>query len=378
MDTSFGKAALKKAYDRGIINAGNLFRIKHVIEKAMSGTGVTIGFIGGSITQGSLASTPEGCYAYLVYKWWRDKFPEADIRYINAGIGATTSQFGAARVEKDLLCHEPDIVFAEFSVNDRNEGFFKETYEGLVRRILLWRSEPALFLLNNVFYDNGRNAQELHNEVGRYYDLPIVSMKESIYKEIEGGSIQRKDITPDNLHPNDKGHELIAGLIINYLENALSETANKKGVESGYLICSEPLTRNRYETAGILNNRTCSPLLKGFIADTTIKAGSWDIFREGWSGSRKGDSISIDVRSAFISIQYRKYAQHPAPVAKLVVDGDTTNPILLDSNFEETWGDCLFLQDILLDGRAEVHSITITIIKAVEGREFYLASVIKA
>ena len=29
-----------------------------------------IGFWGGSITQGSLASKQENCYAALVYKWW--------------------------------------------------------------------------------------------------------------------------------------------------------------------------------------------------------------------------------------------------------------------------------------------------------------------
>jgi acyl-CoA thioesterase-1 len=371
-------SALLRVYERGFTNAGNTFRIKRVMDKAMSGESITVGFIGGSITQGSLSSTPESCYAYLVYKWWRDRFPKAHVRYINAGVGATTSQYGAARVERDLLCYDPDIVFAEFSVNDRNEDFFQETYEGLIRRILLFRKEPALFLLNNVFYDNGRNTQELHNEVGRYYDLPIVSMRESIYKEIENGSINREDITPDSLHPNDAGHKLIAGLIINRLEDICNERLDKPQVKAGYEAPLKPLTQNRYANAGILNNKTCIPLLTGFKADMTKKAGSWDVFRDGWSGLREGDKISIDAEGSFISVQYRKYAQHPAPVAELVIDEDIGNPIILDANFDETWGDCLYLQDILTGGEARVHNITITITKAVEGKEFYLASVIKA
>lgn len=381
MDMGIGSsdgAALTRAFNRGIINAGNTFRIKRVINKAMSGDKITVGFIGGSITMGSLSSTPESCYAYLVYKWWKDKFPKADIRYINAGVGATTSQYGAARIERDILGFGPDIVFAEFSVNDRNEDFFKETYEGLVRRILLYRTEPALFLLNNVNYDDGRNAQEVHNEVGRYYDLPIVSMRESIYKEIEYGNICREEITPDNLHPNDAGHRLIAALIINRLEEILEERINKPQAEAGYTVPGRPLTLNRYMNADILNNKTCSPLLRGFTADKTAKAGNWDIFRDGWRGLKEGDKISIDAEGSFISVQYRKYAKHPAPVAELVIDNDESSPVILDANFDETWGDCLYLQDIIKYGEAKMHNIKVTVTKAVEGKDFYLASVIRA
>lgn len=75
---------------------------------------------------GCLATEPELCYAYRVYEWWQEKFPKTEVSYINAGIGATTSQFAAARVEKDLLDQKPDVVFVEFSVNDdANEFLWK-------------------------------------------------------------------------------------------------------------------------------------------------------------------------------------------------------------------------------------------------------------
>ena len=73
------------------------------MKKAIQGEDITVGFLGGSITQGCNASAPETCYAYLVYQWWCEKFPKSKIAYINAGIGGTTSQFGAARAESDLL-----------------------------------------------------------------------------------------------------------------------------------------------------------------------------------------------------------------------------------------------------------------------------------
>ena len=101
----------------------NLFGLVFVRER------LVIGFIGGSITQGSLSTTPQTCYAYRVYTWWKETFPQAEFAYCNAGIGGTTSEFGVARVGTDLLAERPDFVIVEFSVNDESTEHFKETYE---------------------------------------------------------------------------------------------------------------------------------------------------------------------------------------------------------------------------------------------------------
>jgi lysophospholipase L1-like esterase len=122
--------------EKGLINRGNWYKLKECMKKAKKGEALTVGFLGGSITQGSLSSVPETCYAYLVYEWWKKKFPETEIHFINAGIGGTTSQFGVSRVEDHLLKASPDFILIEFAVNDENTEFFKETYEGLVRRTL--------------------------------------------------------------------------------------------------------------------------------------------------------------------------------------------------------------------------------------------------
>lgn len=39
---------------RGVRNRGNLYRIERVMKKAMRGEDITVGFLGGSITQGCL------------------------------------------------------------------------------------------------------------------------------------------------------------------------------------------------------------------------------------------------------------------------------------------------------------------------------------
>ena len=74
-----------------------------------------VGTIGGSITQGAAATRAEYRYADRVAKWWQDTFPQAQIEFINAGIGATGSYIGAHRVRDHLIKSKPDFVISEYS-----------------------------------------------------------------------------------------------------------------------------------------------------------------------------------------------------------------------------------------------------------------------
>lgn len=58
-------------WENGIANRGNLARLKQLMHRAKNGEKITLGFLGGSITQGSLATRPEFCYAYRVFEWWK-------------------------------------------------------------------------------------------------------------------------------------------------------------------------------------------------------------------------------------------------------------------------------------------------------------------
>ena len=129
----------------------DIAKLKKCMCRAGRGEELTIGFFGGSITQDCAATVHENSYAYRVFRWWERTFPQAEIHYVNGGIGGTTSHLGVSRAAEDLLMYQPDMVVIDFSVNDEANEFFKETYEGLLRRILTWKSNPAVIILNNVF-----------------------------------------------------------------------------------------------------------------------------------------------------------------------------------------------------------------------------------
>lgn len=357
-------------------------RLKNLMKRATNGESLVIGFLGGSITQGSLSSTPKTCYAYLVYEWWKKSFPNAEFSFVNGGIGGTTSHYGGARAWKDVLCYRPDIVTVDFSVNDDANEFFEETYEGTLRRLLMAPSAPAVVVLNNVFYDTGKNAQEYHNRIADHYGIPHVSIKDIIYPDVESGKIVRADITPDNLHPNDKGHRLVADEICKLLDSIKEElekedTEGKSTKTEASALLLAPLTANAYEHSRLIQIQDNEAILDGFLVDPIEKKGMLDIFKNGWTAAHTNDKISFEIECSCLAVQYRKSVQQPVPKAKAVIDGDEAHAVILDGNFTEDWGDCLYLEPLLHHAEKKVHRIEITVTDAKDiVRPFYLVSLI--
>ena len=356
----------------GIVRLGSTARLRAALDRAAAGERVTLGFIGGSITQGFSASSPETCYAHRVYDWWRETFGGAE--YINAGIGATTSAFGAVRVEEDLLRYGPDVVFVEFSVNDQNTDHFAETYESLLRRILRWSGAPAVVLLHNMLYDTGYSTEETHSAVGAHYDLPAVSLHRALWESIRTGVIEARSLTPDGLHPNDAGHALLAGLVTDLLETVRQSEANAEPP------LPPPLTANAYEHSVRYRNDNAAPELRGFVPDPRPQEGITDIFSRGWTASAPGDAIVFEVEGTCLAVQYRKTIRRPAPVAVAVVDGAEGAPIVLDANFAGDWGECLYLQDLLVHGEPGPHRVEIRLTQTHpdDRLPFYLVSIISS
>ena len=393
--------------EKGMINRGNWARLKEVMRRAEAGDRITVGFIGGSITQGAVASYHSNCYAHLVFEWFEKTFPKSAFTYVNAGIGGTSSQFGVARADRDLLVYVPDIVFIEFSVNDSNDDFHAETYEGLVRRIYGANVKPAVILLHNIMYNTGDTAEEKHSMIGKHYNLPCISMRPTLYEEIRKKNINAREVTPDDLHPNTVGHALVASVINDFLykvyenryedEDGLSDSGFVGGVPiqgvkgekadspADEIKLPSPVTGNRYENSrriqnGIFFSNSADDSFEshGFIPDEHFQRHLYEFARNGWSAANKGESIRFTAKASCLAVQFIRTVTQPAPICEAVIDGVSENAIVLDANFDETWGDCLYLKNLLVSDEVKEHTVEIKVTETHENdaSRFYLVSLI--
>ncbi len=280
------KLDIDKMFSRAMINTGNTSRLKRVFEKAGRGKKITIGVIGGSITQGAGASKHENKWANLITKWWKKTFPKAEIKLVNAGIGATDSMYGALRAQDDLLKYKPDFVVIEYAVNDPKKEIYAKTIEGLLRQILNSPGKPAammLFTMNK----NGENSQVWHSQVGKHYDIPMISYRNAAWQEIADGNIPWQDVCClDEVHPNDLGHKLCAAFITMFLDGVLN--ADTKGE------IATPLFTDTFEFA---------KRFKGSNLVPEYKKG-WRKNKHGWEAEKPGSEIVFKIPGTFIALLY--------------------------------------------------------------------------
>ena len=330
----------------------NLSRLKAVMKKAEARKPVTVAVIGGSITQGSSATKPENSYASIMKKWWQETFPETTINYVNAGIGGTDSYLGVHRMGPDLLDYNPDFVIVEFSVNDANNSFYKTTYENLVRRVILQDNSPAVLLLY-MTQDDGTSAQNNHVYTGFNYKLPQISYHDMILKELEAERIKWTEISPDNIHPNDKGHAICGEVIWRYL-NSVYEALDEPD-EPLDLTAIKPLSPEVYMNGGIFDNTSISAdKAEGFAPGGV----AWGEFGKGWQ-AKAGGSITFTVKAKRIGILFDRSVSGTYGTATVTVDGKEVGT--LEGDFTGGWGNSVYAKEIFAEKDEAVHTVTVTV-----------------
>lgn len=237
----------------------------NVLAKAAAGKPVHIAYLGGSITAAA-GWRPKS----LV--WFAQQYPQSSVTEINAAIAGTGSDFGACRVQEDVLDHMPDLVFLECRVNGGG-GFEKQSVEGIVRKI--WTADPAIDIC--FVYTVGewmiKDLQEgkppafgaVMEGIANHYGIPSVDFGVEVARREKTGELVFTSDHPipgklvfsqDGVHPGDAGHDLYREVL------ARSILAMKGGVGAHPHALPVPLVPHPWALATLLP-----------IAKATLSAG---------------------------------------------------------------------------------------------------------
>ena len=336
---------------------GNQGRLAKVFKKAQAGEKITVAYLGGSITQGSSAGDKE-CYARLTTNWLEEKFPEAEIEYVRAGIGATGSYIGVHRANRDVLSKNPDLIFIDFSVNDTTEHTERNinSYDSLLRKLWNHNTKPAIVTVA-MTQENGTSFQEFHSDICYAYDIPMISYREAILDVINNGHIVWDDISDDNIHPNVPGHKVLTELITTYLQGVID---NLDAIDSeSESDISVPFTANKYENADILTPENTTPVdSTGWDTESTMFGnfgGVWTVRTS--DGTFDGvNPLKFEVEAKNIGLFYGKMTTKGGTF-DVVVDGEVAKTI--NSDFPGGWGSYVEAEEIISFDEVGKHTIEI-------------------
>lgn len=346
-----------KMYSRAIMNEGNVTRLAAAMKKAQNGEEITVGVIGGSITQGSLASSPANCYASKFNDWWVNKFPNAKINFVNAGIGGTNSYLGVHRVDEQLLAYNPDAVIVEFSVNDGDKVMNRYSYDSLVRKIMGHSTNPAVMLLFTTMED-GTSLQDVHKEIGAAYNLPMISYHDVVYPEVAAGTLNWKDISPDNIHPNDAGHDIINQIVSRYLDSVYDRLDSI--TEEPTAFTDAAATNDYYANAKMLSAADITANMNGF---EVVEKDFYDQFHNNWK-TTSGGSMTFDIECQNMGVFFMCTTDGKSGKFEVYIDGERKGT--LNADFSGGWGNYGNTQQVLFAKEAAKHTVEI---KPAEGSE---------
>lgn len=339
--------------EHSFMTEGDTSRMMRVLKKAQAGEEITVGFIGGSITEG-LTAGADKCWAKLTYNALCEMFPDTKINYVNAGLSGTPSILGVVRAERDLFADKnPDIVFIEFAVNDGDGQMYKDCYESLVKKSLDKDNDPAVVLLFTVL-KNRYSCQKHMSAIGEHYSLPMISVGNAINPMFDAGLMTWEKYSDDESHPNIWGHELVKDFVMNYI-NKVNEKAKTEDAPEISPIPDTPLYSTDYSEVKLLErDQMTVTKVEGFEESDNVITS----FNNGWSyRSSEGASITFTENFKTLFLVFKCNNSATLADAEVYIDGELVNT--LPSNKQGGWGNPE--ADLAWSGEGGEHTVEIKI-----------------
>ncbi len=147
-------------------------------------------------------------------------YPGSEPMMINAGISGNTTPAGLARIDRDVIARDPDLVVVMFGINDMSRKTAPEDYREKLRQVVqrLTAAEAEVVLctptLSTNFGGHPLETQQAYcavvREVAAEYSLAVADTHQ-VFASLREADPQAYALAmSDAVHPNMNGHKLIA------------------------------------------------------------------------------------------------------------------------------------------------------------------------
>ncbi|KAF9045273.1 hypothetical protein BJ165DRAFT_1476455 [Panaeolus papilionaceus] len=221
----YGPAALQKSR----LHLGSGARMQRVIARAMAGQPLTISVIGGSISAchgaGDDPISPK-CYPSKFFQWWNSVFPHPASELTNGAMRRTNSAY-FGYCNSHHLPDNTDLVIVELDTEDPATPETTETFELLIRSILLRPDSPAILLLGHFSpqihnaHGFAGSADHWHTLVAQFYDIPHITTKSVLLPQYLSNPNSIKPYFVDPILASPEGHDVLSDVVVAYIQSVV-------------------------------------------------------------------------------------------------------------------------------------------------------------
>ncbi len=179
---------------------------------------LTIAILGDSLTEG-YGLSKDSAFPSLLEKKLKPDHP--NVQVINAGVSGSTSAGGLSRLNW-VLKSQPQILVVALGSNDGLRGIsVADMKNNLVKIVKGAREKNAKVLLLGMKLPPNYGAkftedfERVYNEVATELKVPLMPF---LLQDVAGKAQLN---LADGIHPNEKGHELLAARIYTFLKKHL-------------------------------------------------------------------------------------------------------------------------------------------------------------
>ena len=178
----------------------------------------TILFLGDSLTEGYRLNKSEA-YPALIEKELQKKKPA--LKVINGGVSGATTASGLKRLDWYLKA-KPDVMVLALGANDGLRGLkVLEAEKNLSQVIEKAQSRGITVILAGMKMPTNYGEsyriefEKVFPRLAKKYEITLIPFL------LEGVGTKPELNLPDGIHPNPKGHEIMARTVLKYLEKEI-------------------------------------------------------------------------------------------------------------------------------------------------------------
>ena len=200
----------------GVSFAGTLRGLQASLHSASQRGELRVGIAGGSVSTGT-GCTARGWVQHLEGVLSTSLRPRMKLKVFNVAEGATGPDRVFYCLENLLPNYRSlDVLFLEYAINEAG-GTMSEL---LLRRVM---NSTSIIFLDTFTLSAGpfSSAQQYHDTLARYYDVPLLSMRDALWHNSSSNAELLGFFAADKTHPSCKGHRFLGNLAAKFLLHVL-------------------------------------------------------------------------------------------------------------------------------------------------------------